>query len=215
MSNIRANIKLVTPIKTIEKKIMLSIERHLKKKLPKIQTLIKKEAQALIIKSLENSPSDSALTSGDLRSELGIPNPVSELSNIYHAISKTVDIKFSMSRATTKGVKITITLSAVPFDLGYITSKFGTYETKKGASIPWLEWLTTYGDKIIVRDYIAESGHPKYSRTGDKIMLKGKSGWRVPPAFSGTDTNNFVTRATDSILPELGNKIQKLIEGNI
>jgi len=41
-------------------------------------------------------------------------------------------------------------------------------------------------------------------------MIKGK-GWRVPPEYAGNPANNFVTRATDSILNELGNSIEKTI----
>ena len=98
---------------------------------------------------------------------------------------------------------------AVPVDLSAFASA-GTYTTEKGTAIPWFEWLTTLGDAVIVREYDVESGFPSKSRTGDKIMVRGK-GWRVPPAYSGTETNNFVTRATDSILPELSEFISKTV----
>ena len=66
--------------------------------------------------------------------------------------------------------------------------------------------------EIIVRDYNVEGGYPQFSRTGDMIMKKGRRGWRVPPEFAGSHNNNFVTRATDSILLELGDYIQKTTE---
>ncbi len=80
--------------------------------------------------------------------------------------------------------------------------------------LPWLKWLTTLGDAVIVRDYEVRAGFPDKSRTGDKIMVKG-SGWRVPPAHSGTPENNFLTRAIDEALPAIEDNIIYYFKGAV
>ena len=40
-------------------------------------------------------------------------------------------------------------------------------------------------------------------------MVKGR-GWRVPPEHSGSEDNNFITRAIDSVLPQLQNDLTQL-----
>ena len=42
-------------------------------------------------------------------------------------------------------------------------------------------------------------------------MRKGSKGWSIPPQFSGTSTNNFVTRAMDMLAPELEQNVRQLV----
>ena len=57
----------------------------------------------------------------------------------------------------------------------------------------WLDWLLTRGDEIIVADYYYNpaTGIGR-SRLGN---MKQGGFFRVPPQYSGTTTDNFVTRA--------------------
>jgi hypothetical protein len=48
------------------------------------------------------------------------------------------------------------------------------------------------GDITIIRDYQVEI-KPGAGRSGNSIMVSGGS-WRVPPEFSGTLQNNWLTR---------------------
>ena len=60
-----------------------------------------------------------------------------------------------------------------------------------------------------------ELGPNPNSRTGMAVMVGSNNNWRVPPAFVGTITNNWTTRAIDRIENQVGNIIQKTIENNI
>ncbi|SVA88910.1 uncharacterized protein METZ01_LOCUS141764, partial [marine metagenome] len=173
-----------------------------------LSTQITKHARPLIKSALTQSPTTAALISGRLREEMGIVNADSELDQIFQAISETVNVTVSPAKKRGISISMKIRLTAVPFDFDSVVGDVGSYVTGKGATIPWFKWLTAAGDRIIVRDYDVEGGHPESSRTGDMIMKKGKKGWRVPPEFAGSPKNNFVTEATDSILPELGRYIQ-------
>lgn len=204
---LRAKLKVLTKDSVIQKRILRAIKDHLNKKIPKIEQSISSKAQLLILESLNSSNETRNIISGKLRGELGITDPTGSLGQIFNGISKMVEIKVSKARKAGQGLRMSITLYAVPIDLSAF-NHVGSYITEKGQIIPWFEWLTTLGDRVIVRKYDAEVGNPEFSRTGNTIMVKG-SGWRVPPEFSGTATDNFVTRATDSILPELAKQIEQ------
>jgi hypothetical protein len=63
----------------------------------------------------------------------------------------------------------------------------------KDGDLHWLDWLLNRGDEIIVvgYEYNPQAGLGR-SKLGN--MKEGGS-FRVPPQFSGTDNNNFITRA--------------------
>ena len=73
----------------------------------------------------------------------------------------------------------------------------------EGGDLHWLSWLLTLGDSTIVVGYYydPETG---VGRSGLGTMSEGGF-FRVPPEFSGTRANNFVTRAL------IGNKQQEQI----
>jgi hypothetical protein len=213
--SIKMSLELVTPVKEIEQKILNAIRKHLSQKLSSLESKISNRIKPLIISALDNSPETQSILSGELQTELGITEPSSQLQSIFNAIAESTEVTFQKpSIKGGKEVSMVLTVSAVPFDLGAITSGMGTYRTEKGQDIPWFTWLTTLGDAVIVREHESTAGFPDKSRTGGKIMISGK-GWRVPPQFAGTAENNFVTRAVDSILPQIEDVIVKTIGGSI
>ena len=205
---LKFGLKLITPTRRIEQDILKSAIKHLNSRLTKLPSRITKRARALITSALNSSPETASLIGGKLREEMGVVDASSELQNIFNAIAQTVNVTSSSARLRGANISMKVRLTAVPFDLDNIVGGAGSYTTQKGATIPWFQWLVSAGDRIIVRDYDVEGGYPKRSRTGDMIMKEGRKGWRVPPEFAGSPSNNFVTRATDSILVELGNYIQ-------
>ena len=210
LGQLQVSLKLITPLKRIENNILNAAIKHLNSRLGRLPSIITKRARNLIKDALIRSPVTSSLISGKLREEFGVVDADAELQQIFQAISQTVNVTTSRARRRGGRVHMNIRLTAVPFDLDKIVGTAGSYTTEKGAMIPWFQWLTAAGDRIIVRNYDIEGGYSKFSRTGDKIMVKsGRKGWRVPPEYSGSPNNNFVTRAADSILPELGRYINK------
>lgn len=213
LGSLNMSLKLITPVEKIEKDILLAVTRHLNSRLVNLSKLVGQQAQILIAKELEASPTTASLIGGQLRAEFGVVDADSELKQIYKAIASSVKVTLTHARRQGTGVVMKLRLTAVPFDLDTIIGGLGSYTTKKGVEIPWFEWLTRLGYRVIVRDYGLEGGHPNSSRTGDTIMVKGKKGWRVPPEFAGTPRDNFVTQATDLILPQLSVYIEKTVKG--
>ena len=70
----------------------------------------------------------------------------------------------------------------------------GIVKTEKLDLLPWLRWLLTEGDRVLIGD--AEVRYKKGTgRSGLAAMSKGTGVFRVPPSYSGTEDNNFITRA--------------------
>ncbi|HCI71445.1 MAG TPA: hypothetical protein DHV30_12970, partial [Balneola sp.] len=87
-----------------------------------------------------------------------------------------VKLKVESPRISGDKIVAKFTIEAAPSDLQTVTSgsEDGLQETEKGQSLPWLKWLLTLGDAVIIRSFEVKAGFPKRSRTGDKIMVKGR-----------------------------------------
>jgi hypothetical protein len=79
-------------------------------------------------------------------------------------------------------------------------SPAGTTITEKGQKIPWLRWTLEEGNRIIISTFRVRFQLGK-GRSGYAIMVPNAViGYRVPPAFAGTDHDNWITR---DIIPNL------------
>ena len=73
----------------------------------------------------------------------------------------------------------------------------------KSGDLHWLDWLLKRGDNMIISNY-QYNPQTGLGRSGLGNMVGGGS-FRVPPQFSGTVDDNFITRAF------LGNNQEKEI----
>lgn len=158
-------------------------------------TKIKREIQILTKSLLEISPEMGSLRGGQLQGAFGIPSGTESaiVTNIINTISEAVVVKFvgiSISGGKLRGgFKIEIQ----PTDFSNLLGLGGAVvTTKKGASLPWLQWLLTLGDALIIGEYHFES--VRGGRSGLGLMFP-RGAFRVPPSYSGTSDNNFITRA--------------------
>jgi len=158
----------------------------------------------LIEKAIFDSPEARSLQGGDLQGELGVPGELAKkmLDKIVDAIDSTIDVdikQFNPFGNVMRGyIEVSIFPKALLQDL--LDKQEAQYLTNHGEQIPWLEWLTTLGDRIIVKNYSVDFGQRFGSRTGLATMVHTKRrGWRVPPQFSGTRTDNFITRSLDDV----------------
>jgi hypothetical protein len=82
------------------------------------------------------------------------------------------------------------------------------FTTYSGGTLHWLDWLLLKGDSIIIIDY---QYNPKIGlgRSNLGNMIAGGS-FRVPPQFSGSEDDNFITRALTGDVAE--GQIMKMLE---
>lgn len=197
------HVKLVTTANQIAVNINYAIILYIQKVFLKMNTFdIKKRIGKIIADAILNSPEVKSLKGGQLQGELGVVTPkVDEaVQLIINSLISTMVITFGPLRGTvTQRLKGSIRLEILPKTLiaTLSKSKEGAFLTKKGVNIPWLDWLLNLGDKIIVRQFDVDFTNTANSRTGLAVMKHSKRGWRVPPQFSGTADDNFISRAIE------------------
>ena len=204
----RLGLRVVTSDNVIQQKTLQALSQLIQPRLKALIPKIQDTARNLLANSLENSPEYQSLLGGRLQTEVGVVNPEATLIPLTQALANSVTVKLIGPKISNSQLLASIRLSAAPRNLGDQGKHLGVYTTRKGAQIAWLDWLLNYGDQIIVRDYDVDFSAPFFSRTGGAIMSGAGSifgnteansdgGWRVPPEFSGTEDNNFLTRSID------------------
>jgi hypothetical protein len=86
-----------------------------------------------------------------------------------------------------------IILAIQPIDYSNLFSLSVSEQVIDGGSIPWLKWLLTLGDTIIIANFGVKYG--PFGRTGKAHMTQTSRPFKVNSLFSGTADNNFITRA--------------------
>jgi len=206
---IKGSLKILNPEK-IKKNILQAMQKHLKQRLRGIHRNLESSASIILLDAILASSTAQSIFNGELKEELGIAD-TSKAYTLFQIIANDSRLSINGPKISGGMISLKMTYEAVPKDIASKFGDIGSFTTKKGKKIPWLEWLTELGDAVIVREYEVKAGFPQSSRTGDKIMIKGK-GWRVPPQHSGSQGNNFITKACDQALNEISNHWVKEIE---
>ena len=202
--NINSQIFIVESVADIEKKILNALKPQLNKYFENVIKKIKPKILAEVTESITSSPEYNSLLSGDLKYECGLPDSSSRLSSILEFWKK---INIEYKKISISGNKITGSFTLNMIDSSYsdvIATSAAVFTTEKGTDLNWLEWLLLFGNKTIIKDYEVEFGPNPRSRTGRAVMKGVKRGkWSVPSEFAGTQNNNWITRAIDSIEPKI------------
>lgn len=178
--------------------------------LARATTPIQNRVKTLFGTAIANCPEMISLRGGKLQGELGVTGPEQRQQVLFKQWIDSIQIQHTKLRKYSNGLRGGFTLGMILADFNDVLSMAVAQQfTEKGELLPWLEWLLLNGDTIIVRDYHVEvAKRGSLSRTGLAIMSTGGR-WRVPPEFSGTIRNNFVTRTLDSIEPNIHDIIQE------
>lgn len=183
--------------------------------------IVEEKVKRLVKESLEASPEYSSIINGQLKGELGLPNPDVTIDAVIEFIVNAVKVEF-------KPFKI--------FPTGLVRGEYNVYiirptieeltalpnaaiVTERGYVLEWLDWLLTYGGKIIIRghevDFDLSTSDRQRSRTGLALMRRGLTEddgvWRVPSQFRGNASDNFIIRS----FKNTGYKIKKIIESSV
>lgn len=189
------SIKIIDSIGDIQKKVNQAIAEEANKVLLKRKSTILQQAQSLAVGWIASQPEMQDLQSvsvGSLAGQFGLyagqgqGAAIAITNAIKHAI--TVDFK-KFNNNFVGGFDINFQ----PTDFLNLLSLPQGFVNYANGKLPWLDWLLTKGDTVIVVNYHynAQTG---IGRSGLGNMTKGGS-FRVPPEFSGTEKNNFITRA--------------------
>lgn len=214
---ITITLKLLDSADVINDKILDAYCFYLNKVFKQATVGINRRVGEICAELIKNTDAYSQLLSGDLLGELGVPEVQARLGAILEQIKQSCHVELTMITKAGKSLRGGIVVKMIRSDfLDILGLPEAEYITEKDVTIPWLNWLLTQGDKIIVIGYdvklnlTAKERHA--SRTGLGLMRPG-SGWRVSPAYSGTVDNNFITKAFDSLAVE--RLLLKIVEEEI
>lgn len=185
------------------------IERMMARALPKI----KQDIKSLVKESLISEPEYSSLKAGTLRAELGISNPDS-VDSVVQAMVDTVEVAYNSVKINTNTLSGGFTLTMIKSDdiNGIIYTDIASInDSQRGYSLPWLEWLLLRGNETIVQNYSVNYTSNPRSRSGLALMVPSSSSWRIPASFTGTESDNWTTRA----ISKIGDKISTVIQSNL
>ena len=209
------SIELLETEEAIQKKILRALAEEftlaLKNKLPKITF----EIQQLTGAFLKNTETYESLVNGELAAHFGLPIAFRK-TMVDSIIQKIVDnIQITIKDYQLFGLKFRgeMTINVLIADFSDILSMAEAFiTTEKGASLPWLEWLLIRGNQLIISEHEIHLIGGK-GRSGHAIMVKNAaSAWRVPIQFSGTKTDNWLTRAFKIYSDAYLDNISKILE---
>lgn len=179
----------------------------------KVSNKLIKTIPSIIVSSIISQPEYSALLSGTLQYELGIPDPANRLNEILTTIKEGYSVQQKPVTAKSTSISGGIKIQMIKKDFSDLISLgASTIVTEKGEKLNWLEWLLIEGDTIIISDHIFILGPSKYSRTGFGIMRETLGGfWRVPPEYAGSINNNWITRGINAASGEIEKTIEQAL----
>lgn len=203
-------LKILDSVSSIENKVNEAIAKEINIVLNRNLSTIINKVKLLAATWISNQPEILSLKSnsaGSLAGQFGL-YPGQEniaISSIINSVQNSVEIRFKKFTPKLKGG---LELNFQPsnfLNLLNLPQGFVTYE--KG-QLHWLDWLLTKGDSVIVVNY-QYNPTSGVGRSGLGNMIEGGF-FRVPPQFSGTDDNNFITRAL--VGPDQEKEIAKIFK---
>lgn len=208
--SIDINFSLLNSSSEINQKILTALKPQVNTYFKKVINSIKQPILDTITQAIRSSPEYISLLSGDLKYEFGLPDSDQRLDHILKFWQK---LYIDSDPIKISGDKLTgsFSLKMIPSDFAdVLSSSAAVLVTEKNQSLNWLEWLLLFGNQTIIRDYVVEFGSNPRSRTGQAVMRGVKSGkWSVPSEFSGTMNDNWITRAIDSVEPEINSILKE------
>ena len=200
------SIELKESDRQIQSKIYKALAKEVRKSFKAISGKIKTQLFPLIASALYSSPEIMSLSGGSLRLDFGLTNEPS--TDIVQAILESIDVDATDVRATAHGIKGSLIITAQPTNYNnLLLLPTAVQGTEKGVNLPWLEWLRTLGDTIIVANFGVE--YAPAGRTGGAHMVIKERPFKVNSLYSGTADDNFITRAFAEITPQIKDVIRR------
>jgi hypothetical protein len=206
-------VKLLESDKIIQAKIFLAMARELRKIFTRSRERIQKALRKFVRDTMVTQPEIRELNGGILQGAFGLKRGTEArvIEDIINAISSSVHVELEeVSPVGGKDLRGGMSIYIQPSDFSnLLTLSSGIVKTERLDHLPWLRWLLTEGDRVLIGDV-----EVKYkSGTGrSTLATMQKSGvFRVPPSYSGTEDNNFITRA----FAESEGSLTYLIQNNL
>lgn len=199
-------INIVETDTQIAKRIHAAYGAAIQKYLDNATSKVLNSMRPTIVSAIMSSPEIQSIDGGLLKADFGLTS--SPAGAIVDSIVST--LKIQTQKVTTSSNKITggFIVTMQPNDYSNLFSLPQANQTILNGSLPWLKWLLTFGDTVIIVDSKVEYG--PYGRTGLAKMIRGGP-FKVNSAFSGTIDDNFITRALKRNEQNILNSIKRVL----
>lgn len=212
----RFKISILEKNKEIEQKILQALLPQVNKALGSYYKTIIPKIKIVIAEAIKSSPEYNSITNGVLKYELGIPDGDSRVNTLLNIWLSNIKIEPKPVIIKNSQIIGGLKISLIRADLSDVLGSDAAIITdnKTGSMVDWLNWLSLAGDKTIIRDYNFILGSNPRSRTGGGIMryAPGSGKWKVPSEFSGTVTNNWITRSIDMAADNIENILSSTLK---
>lgn len=188
------SITLLESVGEISKNINQAIADYINDRIKKNTNTLINKSKNLIPSWIKSQPEIVSLLSKDsssLAGHFGISGDTSSIiDTIVSHVANSIGVKFIPYNEKLVGG---LELYFQPNNFANLLSLPQGHTVYRDGDLHWLDWLLMRGDQIIVANY---QYNPKtgLGRSGLGNMIAGNS-FRVPPQFSGTKDDNFITRA--------------------
>jgi hypothetical protein len=206
-------VSLVENNAEIQQAILTAMLPQCGKILEKAKQYLLSEIPVVISKAIVNQPEYFSLTSGILRLELGIPDAEQKVAELINRWISQPYIRTTGPTIKSGQISSSISVSYIRSDfadvIGLDLSEVRDINT--GSIIPWLKWLLLDGSIDLVQGYDVVFGPNPRSRTGGAVMRSSSKNWSIPNNFTGTEQDNWITRAINSVSNDIQSVLQKAI----
>jgi len=193
-------IEITTSPSEFKKMVMQAIADHINSIAIKIAADVTETIKPLVYDAVHDCHEMQALRSSDLRAAMGLNPPQARDVSKQIAESVSSSLIVESGKVTPKNLSTMISIYVQPAGLDNVLSVGGStvnYTSTEGkqVTIPWLDWLLTEGDRILVSGFSLELGQGLGRSWGGRMVETPTGSWRIEPQYAGTLTDNFVTRA--------------------
>lgn len=201
----------------ILKNIKVEVMKNIKSFFRSRRSLAFNRIKDIVRQALKNSQEYHDLSLRDREyHELGIPNIVDKMNRIIEYVVDDIqfDLELNVNNPLGNYLSFDSQIRILNLDYsGLLIREAAFYHTKKGDTLPWLEWILLAGDNPVIIDYhyvdSDDIGRKSpASRTGDGIMVK-RGFWEVPFSIAGTREDNWLTNAISGIESSLFDIVQE------
>lgn len=207
-------IKLLESDKQITQNILRALLPETSKYLKDVIKYLQVNLTPVVRSAIVNSPEYGAILNGQLKYEFGIPDSSTKLAGLIDLWSKNTKINYSSPIISGNKIKgsFSVNMMRVDFTDVLYTDYAVVYDSLRGYSLPWLEWLVLEGNKTIIKNQTVVFGPSKASRTGYAVMKDSIQSWRVPSQYAGTISDNWITRAIDNSESNINSVIEQALK---
>jgi len=200
---LRYNVTLKESSAKIERAAITALRGAMNDMLNRVVKNIVPKLRVIIKDAIKNTPEYRSCNGGQLQAELGLPD-ITPLDDIIEQWANNISVQVKPVSIGSSGIKGGFRIGAIEQKWEDVLKNPSASISSNGKVLPWLAWLLIYGNKVIVREYSVSVQPSPKSRSGKAVMVADKKGrWRMPPQFSGTSKNNFVTRAIDAAFSDI------------